>query len=132
MSVAWSILNRKHARLEPEWVVVVLASLVYAGEIVLSIPGRKFDATGLAQLAGTGINELVQFKHIERPKEWNVPALKALFELFGLAPGMAQLVTMGNEEPVQELQKAIGAVLNRVVMAQQSIQAGLTFGAAVC
>ena len=114
-------------RLEPEWVVVVLASLVYAGEIVLSIPGRKFDATGLAQLAGTGINELVQFKHIERPKEWNVPALKALFELFGLAPGMAQLVTMGNEEPVQELQKAIGAVLNRVVMAQQSIQAGLTF-----
>ena len=114
-------------RLEPEWLVVVLASLVYAGEIVLSIPGGKFDATGLAQLAGTGIEELVQFKHLERPKEWNLPALKALFELFGLAPGMAQFVTMGNEEPVQELQKAVDTNLNRLVLAQQNIQAGLAF-----
>jgi len=114
-------------RLEPEWLVVVLASLVYAGEIVLSIPGGKFDATGLAQLAGTGIEELVQFKHLERPKEWNIPALKALFELFGLAPGMAQFVTMGNEEPVQELQKAVDTNLNRLVLAQQNIQAGLAF-----
>jgi len=62
-------------RLEPEWAVVVLAALVYAGEVVLSIPGKKFDATGLPQLAGTGIDELAQFKHIERPKDWNLPAL---------------------------------------------------------
>jgi hypothetical protein len=94
-------------RLEPEWAVVVLAALVYAGEVVLSIPGKKFDATGLAQLAGTGIDELAQFKHIERPKDWNLPALKALFELLGLTPGMAQLVTQGKDEPVQELQKAV-------------------------
>lgn len=114
-------------RLEPEWVVVLLASLVYAGEIVLSIPGSKFDANGLAQLAGTSLAELVQFKHIERPKEWNIAALKALFELFELAPGMAQIVTMGNEEPVQELQKAVDRNLNRLLLAQQHIQAGLTF-----
>ncbi|MEN6474686.1 MAG: BREX-3 system P-loop-containing protein BrxF, partial [Syntrophaceae bacterium] len=55
-------------RLEPEWAVVVLAALVYAGEVILSIPGKKFDATSLAQLAGTGIDDLVQFKHIERLK----------------------------------------------------------------
>ena len=74
-------------RLEPEWAVVLLAALVYSGELVLAIPGRKFDATGLPQLAGTTIGELVQFKHIERPKDWNLPALKALFELLGLTPG---------------------------------------------
>ncbi|NSW86902.1 MAG: BREX-3 system P-loop-containing protein BrxF [Syntrophobacteraceae bacterium] len=32
-------------RLETEWAVVVLAVRVYAGELVLAIPGRKFDAT---------------------------------------------------------------------------------------
>ena len=34
-------------RLEPEWAVVVLAALVYAGDLVLAIPGNTFDATGL-------------------------------------------------------------------------------------
>jgi hypothetical protein len=114
-------------RLEPEWAVVVLAALVYAGEVVLSIPGKKFDATGLPQLAGTGIDELAQFKHIERPKDWNLPALKALFELFGLTPGMAQLVTQGKDEPVQELQKAVTNAVERLVLVQQSMQTGLFF-----
>ncbi len=114
-------------RLEPEWAVVVLAALVYAGEVVLSIPGKKFDATGLAQLAGTGIDELAQFKHIERPKDWNLPALKALFELLGLTPGMAQLVTQGKDEPVQELQKAVTNAVERLVLVQQSMQTGLIF-----
>jgi hypothetical protein len=114
-------------RLEPEWAVVVLAALVYAGEVVLSIPGKKFDATGLAQLAGTGIDELAQFKHIERPKDWNLPALKALFELLGFTPGMAQLVTQGKDEPVQELQKAVIAAVQKLVLVQQSMQTGLFF-----
>lgn len=114
-------------RLEPEWAVVVLAALVYAGEVVLSIPGKKFDATGLAQLAGTSIDELAQFKHIERPKDWNLPALKALFELLGLTPGMAQLVTQGKDEPVQELQKAVTNAVERLVLVQQSMQTGLFF-----
>ena len=114
-------------RLEPEWAVVVLAALVYAGEVVLSIPGKKFDATGLPQLAGTGIDELAQFKHIERPKDWNLPALKALFELLGLTPGMAQLVTQGKDEPVQELQKAVTNAVERLVLVQQSLQTGLFF-----
>jgi hypothetical protein len=114
-------------RLEPEWAVVLLAALVYAGEVVLSIPGKKFDATGLAQLAGTSIDELVEFKHIERPKDWNLPALKALFELLGLTPGMAQLVTQGKDEPVQELQKAVSNFVERLVLAQQSLQDGPFF-----
>ncbi|MEW6662085.1 MAG: DUF6079 family protein [Bacillota bacterium] len=114
-------------RLEPEWAVVVLAALVYSGELVLSISGKKFDATGLPQLAGTGIEELTLFKHIERPKDWNLPALKALFELLGLTPGMAQLVTQGKEEPVHELQKAVTSTVERLVLVQQSVQKGLFF-----
>jgi len=106
---------------------VVLAALVYSGDLVLSIPGKKFDATGLPQLAATSIDELAHFKHIERPKDWNLPALKALFELLGLTPGMAQLVTQGKEEPVQQLQKAISEYVDRLVRAQQVVREGIVF-----
>jgi len=120
-------MNPGASRLEPEWVVVILAALVYSGDIVLAIPGKKFDATGLAQLAATGMDELIRFKHLEQPKEWNLPALKALFELLGMTPGMAQLVTQGKDEPVQNLQQAVDKVVKRIVMTQQTLRDGLSF-----
>ena len=116
-----------HQRLEPEWVAVVLAALVYSGDLVLSIPGKRFDAIGLPQLAGTGVVELAEFKHIERPKDWNLPGLKALFELLGLTPGLAQLVTQNEEDPVRQLQKAISESVEKLVLLQQSLQRGLIF-----
>ncbi|MGJ0515483.1 MAG: DUF6079 family protein [Methylomicrobium sp.] len=120
-------MNPGSSRLEPEWVAVILAALVYSGDIMLSIPGKKFDATGLQQLAATSMDELVRFKHLEQPKEWNLPALKALFELLGMTPGMAQLVTQGKEEPVQDLQQAVGKAVKRIVMTQQTLREGLSF-----
>lgn len=114
-------------RLEPEWTVVVLTALVYAGEVVLSVPGKKFDASNLTQLAGTSIDELAQFKYIERPKDWNIPALKALFELLGLTPGMAQQITQGKDEPVQELQVEVGELVDELVRTQQALKEGLHF-----
>ncbi|MCD6261582.1 MAG: ATP-binding protein [Deltaproteobacteria bacterium] len=120
-------MDKDRYRLEPEWVIVVLAALVYSGDLVLAIPGKKYDATGLPQLAGIGIDELTQFNHIERPKDWNLPALKAVFELLGLTPGMAQLVTQGKDEPVQQLQKAISESVEKLVLLQQTLQSGLLF-----
>ncbi len=112
-------------RLEPEWAVVLLATLVYSGDLVLAVPGRKFDATDLSALAALPLDEIVRFKHIERPKDWNIPALKALFDLFGLAPGMATLVTHGEQDPVQELQKAVGRTVERLLIAQRAVQNGI-------
>ena len=114
-------------RLEPEWVVVLIASLVYSGEVVLAIVGKKFDATGLLQLASTSIDELIRLKHLEQPKEWNLPALKALFEILDLPPGKAQLVTQGKEDPVQDLQNAIIKIVKQLVMAQQILREGVTY-----
>ena len=114
-------------RIEPEWGVVLLAALVYSGDLVLTIPGQKFDATGLPALAATPLDELIHFKHIESPKEWNIPALKALFELFALTPGMVNLVTQGRDEPVQELHKAVAQVVERLVRAHQNLQSGIPF-----
>ncbi len=120
-------MNPGGSRLEPEWVSVLVAALVYSGDIVLAIPGKKFDATGLQQLAATDMDELVRFKHLKQPKEWNLPALKALFELLGMTPGMAQLVTRGKDEQVQNLQQAVGKIVKRIVMTQQTLREGLSF-----
>jgi len=120
-------LNPTGSRLELEWVSVLIAALVYSGDIVLAIPGKKFDATGLQQLAATGMDELVRFKHLEPPKEWNLPAIRALFELLGMTPGMVQIVTQGKDEPVQNLQQAVGKIVKRIVMAQQTLREGLSF-----
>ena len=120
-------LDKDRYRLEPEWVIVVLAVLVYSGDLMLAIPGKKFDATGLSQLPGNSVDDLIQFKHIERPKDWNLPALKAIFELLGLTPGMAQLITQGKDEPVQQLQKAISKLVEKLVFLQQNLQNGLLF-----
>lgn len=120
-------MNPGYSRLEPEWAVVLLAALIYSGDIELSIPGKKFDATGLQQLAATGMDELIRFKHLEQPKEWNLPALKSLFELLGMTPGMAQLVTQGKDEPIQNLQQAVDKVVKRIVMTQQTLREGLSF-----
>ena len=120
-------MNPGGARLEPEWVVVILAALVYTGDIMVAIPGRKFDATNLPLLAATDVNELARFRHLEQPKEWNLPVLKTLFELLGLSPGMAQLVTQNQDEPVRNLQQAVEEIVRRIVMTQQTAQEGLSF-----
>ena len=118
----------KGYRLEPEWVVVLLAALVYSGDIVLSIPGRKFDATALPELAAEPIRELVNFKHIERPKEWNLPALRALFELLDLTPGMVQLIAQGKNDPIIEMQKRVDGFLERIVLLNKHCAKVLSFG----
>ncbi|MFC1856322.1 DUF6079 family protein, partial [Thermodesulfobacteriota bacterium] len=120
-------MNPGASRLEPEWIVVILAALVYSGEIVLSIPGNKFDASSLQQLASSAMDELIRFKHLEQPKDWNLPALKVLFELLGLASGNAQLVTQGKDAPVQDLQKEVSSMVKRIVLTQQAMCDRLSF-----
>ena len=120
-------MNPGGSRLESEWVTVLIASLVYSGDIVLAIPGKKFDATGLQQLAATAMDELVRFKHLEQPKDWNLPALKTMFELVGMPPGNAQLVTQGADAPVQQLQDAVTKLVKRIVTTQQTLRDGLSF-----
>ena len=109
-------------RLEPELLVVVLAALVYSGDVVLSLPGKDIDAAGLASLAASALADLVAFKHVKPPKEWNLPALRALFELVALPPGNAQAVTQNDELPVQQLITKVQELLARLVATLQRTQ----------
>jgi hypothetical protein len=114
-------------RLEPEWVIVLIAALIYSGETVLAIPGKKFDTVALQQLAATGMEELIQFKHLEQSKGWNEAVLKALFALLGIPQGQVQLIIKGKDQNVDELQQEISKRVDRIVTAQQTIKEGLAF-----
>lgn len=114
-------------RLEPLWVSVTLAALVHSGDAVLAIPGAKFDATSLGSLATTPVADLLNFKHLERPKDWNIPSLKALFELMDLSPGQAVMVTQGSVEAVQQLHKIINERVEKLVRANRQLASGIPF-----
>ena len=114
-------------RLEPLWVSVTMAALVHSGDAVLAIPGAKFDATSLAALAATPVADLQNFKHLERPKDWNIPSLKALFELMDLSPGQAVMVTQGSVEAVQQLHKIINERVEKLVRGNQQLASGIPF-----
>lgn len=113
-----------HTRLEPDWVLLTLSCLVYAGEVVLSITGDKIDSSRLNLFVDLAYEDLTGFKHIERPKEINVAVLRALFELFKLPSGHAQLVSQGSETPAIELQGAITMLVNELLTAQAQLSGG--------
>ncbi len=114
-------------RLEPEWVAVLLAALVYSGDIVLAIPGNKFDASKLAELATTPVSDIAAFKHIEPPKDWNLPGLQALFELLELAPGLAIEISQNKDGSISSLQDRIGSKVRRLVSSLQSTRDRMPF-----
>jgi hypothetical protein len=113
-------------RLEPEWVVVILAALVHAGDVTLSLPGKKLDAASLDDLARTPIADLTSFKHVERPKDLPVGPLTELFDLLGIARGLV-VNPATREEAVKQLQTEVSRVLEQVVRAQQHAQDGIPF-----
>jgi hypothetical protein len=115
------------SRLEPDLLVTVLGGLVYSGDIVLAITGDKIDSSKLALLTDRSLDELTSFKHIEAPKEINVAILKALFELLGLTPGLAQMATQGSEEPVKQLMEAVSRLVKRVLAVTTDMANRLSF-----
>ena len=120
-------MDKNGQRLEPEWVVVVLAALVHSGHVVLAVPGAVFDAVSLPEMAKRSIKELVDFKHYKAPKEWNLPALTALCELVGVRPGTARLATQGQQSAVQQLQEQVTGVVRRLAKSAHLVHERLPF-----
>jgi len=108
-------------------VVALLAALVYSGDIVLYIPGKEFSAINIAALSATPLLDLIDFKHVKKPKGTPIGPLKALFELLGLATGLAMEISQGKSGPVEQLQTTIAVFVEELVMAVQKIQTGIPF-----
>jgi Family of unknown function (DUF6079) len=122
-------------RLEPEWAIVIIAVLVREYNYTLTIPGKKFDAMNFAELANTPVKDLIDFQHLKAPKDYDLEALKALCNLFGLETGKAVAITQGGkvaDDATQDIGTAALRTIERVVAAQQTLQSKLgLFGKAL-
>ncbi|MBX3742594.1 MAG: hypothetical protein KF712_16525 [Akkermansiaceae bacterium] len=114
-------------RLEPELLVVVLGALVHSGDIMFCLPGKEFAATDLKEMATRSLDDLVEFKHIKKPKDWNLPAIKALFDLLGLPSGLAVQVTQNDPEPVTQLYSEVVKRVEKLVVSKQEFGHGIPF-----
>ncbi|MCK5523231.1 MAG: hypothetical protein KAI83_08875 [Thiomargarita sp.] len=114
-------------RLEPELLLILIAALVSTGEVVLVMLGQSYDATQLSALAATPIKDLLAFKHLERPKAFNLPALKALFELLALPRGLEIALTKNEPVALQQLQSKVSDILKTLVQAQQALASKFIF-----
>jgi uncharacterized protein YaaR (DUF327 family) len=101
--------------------------MVYSGETILSIPGKDFSATDLAELSTRSARDLTDFKHLKQPKDWNVPAIKALFELLDLAPGLAVKVTQNDNAAVVQLGTELNKWVEKLVLMKQEFGGGIPF-----
>ena len=113
-------------RLEPEFLAVVLAALVQAGAVVLSLSGRRLGAGTADQLGRIPVHNLAAFKHVERPKGLPLEPLRQLFALLGLPEG--KLVNESTRDgAVQDLQVEVAARVERLAVVQAKLRDGLTF-----
>lgn len=111
-------------QLEPELLMVLLAALVYNGDIVVVINGITYDAMKYDALLKLSLTELREFSHIKRPVGLPLPALKALFELFGLTPGLLQPNSMNNG--VAEMNRQAALRLEETVLMLQTVKNGIS------
>ena len=112
-------------RLEPELMMVILAALIEAGELVIALSGQKFNASDFKELAGLPLKEWLAFKHLERPKAFPVPTLKALFELLGLPSHLAIDLTQNKIKAVQQLHTQAHQQLESVITTQNDLSNGI-------
>ncbi|MBI5515241.1 MAG: ATP-binding protein [Deltaproteobacteria bacterium] len=113
-------------RLEPEWLVVVLAALIHSGDLALALPGaKKLDASSLDELGKGALADLLAFKHVERPRPLPQNIIEELFKLLELAPGLAQPAAI--EEGLKRLHEVRLQLADRVLKARKIVDEGLAF-----
>lgn len=119
-----SIEYERRFRLEPEYVGVLLAALVYHGDVVVAYPGMKITAANLDEMAKKSGSDLAGFKHVELPKDPPIEVLAELFTTLGLTPGLVRNPAT-HREAVRQLQERLHALIPEVVEAQQRLDGSL-------
>jgi len=99
-------------------------SLVQNGNITLSVAGKKLDAANIGESTKMTLDQLVSFKHIEKPKGLPLAELVALFELLGLAEGLIRNENT-HDEAVKQLRSKANDLTEKVVTVAQHVQTGL-------
>lgn len=111
-------------KLEPEWVVVVLLALVYAGEVTLNLGGSEtLDASNVERAALKAIGDLTDFRFYRRPRSLPLPVWTQIFEELGLQGSLLR-DEANRDMAVRQLQERVQAELRSVVEWQSKVQSG--------
>jgi len=97
---------------------------VQSGNITLSLAGKKLDAANLIEATKTPLDQLLEFKHVEKPKGLPLAELIALFELLGLPEGMIRNENT-HDEAIKQLRVRANDLTEKMVAVAQSLQTGL-------
>jgi energy-coupling factor transporter ATP-binding protein EcfA2 len=108
----------KRFKLSNLWVTLILSSLVYSGDIILAIPGKKYDATMMKELASENGYHLQNYNHFERPKDIPMNVMKKLFEFLNLPPGIL-VNSRKREEAVSQMIATTKELITRTLEAQK-------------
>jgi energy-coupling factor transporter ATP-binding protein EcfA2 len=124
LTVKCDVERESQYQLESQLLLVVLLALVQNGNITLSLAGKKLDAANLADAAKTPLEQLLAFKHVEKPKSLPLAELVTLFDLLGLAEGLVRNPDT-HEEAVKQLRSKANELTEKVVTVAQHVQTGL-------
>lgn len=114
----------RHFQMEPEYLIVVIMALVHAGEVEVTLPGRKIGVADLDEATRLPLDDWLNFRHLSRPKDLPLGAWIATFELLGLAPGLIQNADT-RDAAIEALQDAAAKALERVVKVRERVKSGL-------
>ncbi len=117
-SEQYGIEFEKVNKIDPELMAVVLGALAYHGDIVISYPGEKVDAGNLGYLTRKPPSELGRFKHIEKPKDLPVPAIRALCRLLGINENWVKMKDSHKEMLIDILDRSSTQIKRAVTRAQ--------------
>ena len=114
-------------RLEPEWVVVLLAAMLYMGEIELSLTGEKLDASSLEKLQKLSVDDLVNFKNIRLPKDLPISTIRELFSLLKINEGQVSQLQNGDSAPVENMLRRAQSNAEDLAKLNEKIKNGIDF-----
>ncbi|MGQ7890679.1 DUF6079 family protein [Paenibacillus sp. WC2504] len=116
----WEVKKTIEYQLEPELLSVILATLVYTGDIVITINGETYDSMKFNQLIALKAEGITEFSHIKKPSDLPLSELRALFDLFGISHGLLQPDSQTNG--VQTLQTILQQKLAQLVKLQHELK----------
>ena len=113
-------------RLEPEWLAVILLAMVRQGDIVINLRGRRIGVDDLEQAAQMGVEELVRFNTIAKPKAVPVQVLRTLFAGLDLPDGLiGEAAQLGLA--VQTLLQTVDREQDRALRARERLRSGIDY-----
>ena len=111
--------------LENDWVLVILSAMVYTGDLIIGYSGKKISAENISEINATAYDDLLQFRHVQRPSGIPVDRLKELSTLLELPPGL--FAGQNLDRGVESLQNKINENLKSVLDLNEQISSGIRF-----